>query len=163
MKNLPINSASFQYLEKSFREWLDILGYAPSTVYELPNHIREMFYWLEQHGKNHITQLEVNQIKAYYEQLKTRSNQRRGGGLSNNYLNKHLQALYKFTTYLRQSGRLNLPYLNINWETGDTEEIEYLSQAEIKELFQVAKLRPVKNLLLVKREYLLFIFHPIHK
>jgi len=137
MKNLPIKSENFQYIEKSFREWLDILGYAESTVYNLPNQIREMFHWLENKGYNHISQLDNNLLRQYYNELKSRPNLRRGGGLSNAYLNKHLQSLYKFTDYLRQNGRLVLPYLDIDWEAGDTEEIEYLTQQEIKELYHV--------------------------
>ena len=43
--------------------------------------------------------------------------------------------LYKFTEYLRQSGRKDLPSLNIDWEANDTEEITFLTQDEIKELF----------------------------
>ncbi|MBL4651912.1 MAG: tyrosine-type recombinase/integrase [Flavobacteriales bacterium] len=137
MKNLPIKSEAFQYVEKSFREWLDILGYAPSTIYGLPNHIREMFHWMEQQEKTQINQIDKSLIKEYYEQLKTRGNQRRGGGLSNSYLNKHLQALYKFSEYLRQSGRLILPYLGIEWEADDTKVIHWLTQEEIKELYKV--------------------------
>ncbi len=137
MKQLPIKSDNFQYLEKSFREWLDVLGYAPSTVYGLPNHIREMFHWMESQGCNHVQELDNLLIRQYFEQLKHRPNLRRGGGLSNAYLNKHLQSLYKFTDYLRQSGRMILPYLNIDWQADDTQEIEYLSQDEIKELYQV--------------------------
>ena len=138
MKQLPLQSPGFQYVEKSFQEWLDILGYAPSTVYSLPTHLREFFYWLE----NTKQVLQVNQItvalmRAYYEQLKSRTNQRRGGGLSNAYLNKHLQALYKFTEYLRQSGRMTLPYLNIEWESDDTGTIHYLTQSEIKTLYNM--------------------------
>lgn len=137
MKNLPIKSENFQYIEKSFREWLDILGYAPSTRYSLPNHIRELFHWMEgSKSLFQINQLDNQLIKEYYEQLKTRVNQRRGGGLSNAYLNKHLQALYKFTQYLRQSGRLSLPYLNIDWETDDTKTIFWLTQEEIKALYK---------------------------
>jgi integrase/recombinase XerD len=137
MKQLSIKSQSFQYIEKSFREWLDILGYAPSTVYSLPNHIREFFYHLEQHqGCTQINQIDVPKIKEYYEQLKSRSNQRRGGGLSNAYLNKHLQALYKFSQYLRQSGRLTLPYLGIEWEADDTKEITTLTPEEIQALYK---------------------------
>ncbi len=33
MKQLPIESENFKYIEKSFKEWLDILGYASTTVY----------------------------------------------------------------------------------------------------------------------------------
>ena len=54
MKKLLLKNESFQYIEKSFREWLDILGYAESTVYNLPNHIRELFYYLEQNNINNI-------------------------------------------------------------------------------------------------------------
>ncbi|MCB9251868.1 MAG: tyrosine-type recombinase/integrase [Flavobacteriales bacterium] len=135
MKNLPVKSPSFRYLEKSFREWLDVLGYAPTTVYMMPNTLREFFYYLEQNGITNITQMDTKDIRAYYTQLKTRPNTRRGGGLSNSYLNKQLQMLYKFTEYLRQSGRLVLPPLNLEWESDDTEEITFLTQGEIKELF----------------------------
>jgi len=136
MKKLILKNQSFIYIEKSFREWLDILGYAESTVYNLPNHIRELFYFLEQNNINHITELDNYIIKEHYQNLKLRSNDRKGGGLSNGSLNKHLQALYKFTDYLRQSGRLVLPTLNIDWETDDTHEIETLTQAEIQLLYK---------------------------
>jgi integrase/recombinase XerD len=135
MKKLIIKSENFLYLENSFKEWLDVLGYAPSTVYALPIHIRELFFYLEKNEITHISKLDNKLIKEFYNQLKTRTNERFGGGLSNAYLNKHLQALYKFTSYLRKSGRLILPRLNIEWETNDTEEITYLTQDEIKLLF----------------------------
>ena len=135
MRQRIIKSENYQYLENSFREWLDILGYAPSTVYQLPTFIWELFYYLEQRNIIHITQLNNQYIKEFYTQLKTSPNQRLGGGLSNAYLNKYLQGLYKFSYYLRQSGRLVLPNLNIEWEANDTEEITYLTQDEIKELY----------------------------
>ncbi|TRX46293.1 tyrosine-type recombinase/integrase [Fulvivirga sp. M361] len=136
MKNLPLQSEAFQYVEKSFSEWLDILGYAPSTVYGLPNHVRELLYWLEQQGHTQLKDLDTPLIRNYYNQLKSRTNQRRGGGLSSAYLNKHLQALYKFADYLRQSGKLFLPALGIEWESDTTQEITVLEQEEIKLLYQ---------------------------
>jgi integrase/recombinase XerD len=136
MKKLILKNESFQYIEKSFREWLDILGYAESTVYNLPNHIRELLYYLEQHNINSITQLDNQIIKDHYNNVKLRSNDRKGGALSNGSLNKHLQALYKFTDYLRQSGRMLLPKLNIDWETDDTKHIETLTTEEIQQLYK---------------------------
>ena len=152
MKKLILKNESFQYIEKSFREWLDILGYAESTVYNLPNHIRELFYFLEQNNINHITELDNCIIKEHYQNLKLRSNDRKGGGLSNASLNKHLQALYKFTDYLRQSGRLVLPILNIDWETDDTNEIETLTPEEIQELYKVTRYYP-KGIRHIKPQY----------
>ncbi|MEO7044113.1 MAG: tyrosine-type recombinase/integrase [Ferruginibacter sp.] len=139
MKKLTLHNAHFEFIEKSFGEWLDILGYSHHTIYNLPNHIRELLYYLEQNGIHHIKQLEVNQIRKFYQQLKHRSNQRQGGGLSNAYLNKHLQALYKFTDYLRQSGKILLPALGIDWEADDTEEITVLTPEEIKLLYKATE------------------------
>jgi len=136
MKNLILKNESFQYIENAFREWLDILGYARTTVYNLPNHIRELFYYLEHHHITHIKQLDNQIITDYYTSLKTRGNERQGGGLSNAYLNKHLQALYKFTDYLRQSGRMVLPMLTIDWEPCDGSDIDTLTQNEIQLLYK---------------------------
>ncbi|QMU65441.1 MAG: tyrosine-type recombinase/integrase [Flavobacteriaceae bacterium] len=137
MKKLILKNESFQYIEKSFREWLDILGYAESTVYNLPNHIRELFYFLEQNNINNINRLDNQIIKEHYNNLKLRSNDRKGGALSNGSLNKHLQALYKFTDYLRQSGKMLLPQLNIDWENDETKHIETLTREEIRQLYKV--------------------------
>ena len=143
MKNLPIKSPSFIYLEKSFREWLDILGYSQQTVYQLPIYVRELFHWLEQQqGCSHIEQITNLQIKQYYNHLKARSNSTRKGALSNNYLNKHQQGLLKFMDYLRQSGRKAIPYLAIKREDSDSKDIQVLSVEEIKALYEATKLHP---------------------
>jgi len=136
MRKLLLKNESYQYLEASFKEWLDILGYAESTVYNLPNHIRELLHYLEQNNINYIKQLDNQLIKEYYNHLKLRSNDRKGGALSNGSLNKHLQALYKFTDYLRQSGRLVIPAINIDWESDNTGEIETLTSKEIQLLYK---------------------------
>ena len=136
MKSLTIKSDNFNYIEKSFKEWLDVLGYAPSTVYNMPNQLRELFFYLETNNITHIRQLQSQHIKTYYNELKQRYNTRKGGALSNAYLNKHVQTLYKFTQYLRQSGKLTINNINIDWEADTTEEITVLSQEEIKELYQ---------------------------
>lgn len=139
MKHLPLNNNSYHYLIKSFREWLDILGYASSTVYQLPNYIHEFLYHLDHQGIHHIRQLENRHFKQYFNQLKTRSNTRLGGGLSNTYLNKHLQAYHKFSDYLRQSGRLVLPRLYLPTHRPDTETIQILTPEEIQDLYSATK------------------------
>jgi integrase/recombinase XerD len=139
MKNLSLTNAHFEFIERGFREWLDILGYSHHSIYNLPNHVRELLHYLEQRGIHHIKQLEVQHIRAFYQQLKCRRNQRKGGGLSNSYLNKFLQALYKFADYLRQSGKIILPAIGIDWEADDAEEITVLSTEEIKLLYKATE------------------------
>ena len=139
MKKYPLNNPHFIFIRESFKEWLDILGYSPSALYCLPRHVHELFYYLEQHNIKHIKQLTVQQIRDYYSQLKQRENQVYGGGLSNSYLNKHLQALYKFADYLRQSGKILLPAIGIDWEADDTAEIIVLTSDEIKLLYKATE------------------------
>lgn len=143
MKQLNLKSEAFQYVEKSFKEWLDILGYAPITVYQMPNYIRELFYWLENEKQiSQVNQLTNPLIKEYYQHFKNRSNQRKSGALSNNYLNKHLQALYKFMDYLRQSGKMELAYLEIEREEADAKPINVLTVDEIKALYKATEIHP---------------------
>jgi len=141
MKSLPLQNPSYRFLEQSFKEWLDIQGFADTTVYNLPNHIRELLHYLESQGINHIKELELKHIYAHYEKLKERTRQRRGGGLSNGHLNKHIQALRKFTDYLRKVGRIQLPALKIENEE-ENHKITFLTEEEIRELFKATEKRP---------------------
>lgn len=144
MRNLILSNASFRYLEKSFEEWLDVQGYAPSTVYKLPSHVRELLYYLETEGVQNIQELNIKYIETYYQKLKERSNQRKGGGLSNGHLNKHIQALRRFTEYLRKVGRLEIPEIQIRDEETEPKVI-YLTIEEINLLFKATHQKPEKK------------------
>jgi integrase/recombinase XerD len=137
MKQLQLSNASFRYLEQSFKEWLDIMGYASTSVYYMPLHVRELLYHLEAKGMKNIKELDSKHVQKYYCKLKERSNQRRGGGLSNNHLNKHIQALRKFTDYLRQVGRLEVPALSLRNEEADPKSIAVLTEEEMQLLLKV--------------------------
>jgi integrase/recombinase XerD len=139
MKSLALTNPSFRYLEESFKEWLDILGYAPTTVYYAPLHVRELLHHLESENIKDIKQLDSRQIKEHYNKLKERSNKKRGGGLSNSHLNKHIQAIKKFTDYLRQVGRLELAASPLKNETADSGRILVVSEEEIELLFKATQ------------------------
>lgn len=135
MKKLVLENKSYQILVIKFREWLDILGYSQSTIYNLPNHIREFLHYLEQKNIQSISIITPEIIKDYYLHLSTRSNQRRQGGLSNVFLNKHRQALIKFKEYLHKH---NQKSFRVHLKTEKSEKIHedaILTQAEIKLLF----------------------------
>lgn len=143
MKQLPVKSQSFRYIERSFKEWLDVLGYAETTVYNMPNHLRGLLHWLEQKGKTNLHDITAEQIREYYHNhLKNRSNVRKGGALSSNHLNKHLQTFYKFSDYLRQSGKMIIAPLNIRWEERSRDKITVLTEEEVKQLYKACELYP---------------------
>lgn len=133
---MVLKNSSYEHLQISFKEWLDILGYNPMSVYNMPNIIREFLHFLDTQGVNHINQLEQEHYKQYYNYIYNRGNQRRGGGLSNNYINKHLQAIEKFLQYLHHKGMRNVPHLGITLLKLNTKEITVLTQDEIQLLYK---------------------------
>ncbi len=159
MKKLHLQNNVFKLFIKSFKEWLDILGYAETTVYNLPNHLQEFFYWLEQHQINSIDKIQTKTVKNYYQALQQRANQTRQGALSKNYLNKHQQALKLFRTYLKKH---NYHQLNIHlkWETNPTEEkTNILTQSEIKQLFAATSNSHKKATIRLRDKAILSIFY----
>ena len=143
MKHLPIKSESLEYVQYAFKEWLDIQGYAPITVESFPNHLRGFFHYLETvHSVTQIQQIQAEQFKSYYQTLKTRSNVRKEGALSNAYLNKHIDALMKFAEYLRKSTRLELPYIKLDRNDQNNKIPEVVTTEEIKALFASADDHP---------------------
>lgn len=137
MKGLLIKSPVFNYLLRSFEEWLLVLGYSESTVYNLPNHTREFLYYLESKQKTTIQDITTAEIRTYYKEIQSRANLRRGGGLSSAYLNKHLQALTKFCEYLRGSSRLDIDAHQIKWEKKEETTLDILTEEDIEELYKM--------------------------
>ena len=140
MKHLPLNNPSYQHLEKGFKEWLDILGYNSMSVYNMPNIVREFLHFLDNNNIKHISQLEQKHYKAYYKYISTRTNNRREGALSNNYINKHLQAIEKLYEYLIHKGAKGIPILTIKQLKLHTKERIILTQSEIQELYKATYL-----------------------
>lgn len=139
MKKLILKNSSYEYLQRSFGEWLDILGFNVMTVKNMPVRIREFLYFLEHSKINHIRHLEQQHYRDYYAHLYNRANQRRGGGLSNNYINQHLQAIEKFLQFLHHRGVTNLPHLGIPLLKLNTKEITVLTRDEIQLLYKATR------------------------
>lgn len=137
MKRLPVTSPAYQYIEKSFKEWLDALGYSWQAVYYMPIQIRGLLHYLEKQNKTQLTDITTEAItNYYYQELKQRKNYLHDAGtLSNKHLNKNLQALRKFTEYLRQTGKLQIPLLNIKQEEIIDNKPTVLTEEEIQQLY----------------------------
>ena len=131
-----LKNASYEYLEQAFKEWLDILGYNPQTVYNMPHNIREFLHFLEQNGVNQISQIQTKDYKNYFNHICSRPNQRRGGGLGNVYINQQIQALEKFYEFLQHKGTTGIPPVTLKQLKLDRSNITVLSQEEIKQLFE---------------------------
>ncbi len=139
MKKLVLKNVSYEHLEIGFKEWLDILGYNPKTVYNMPHNVREFLHFLEQQGCNRINELQAEHYKSYFDHISTRTNQRRGGGLGNIYINQHVQALEKFYEYLQHKGTQGIPPVTLKQLKLEKGNIIVLNQEEIQQLFKATE------------------------
>jgi integrase/recombinase XerD len=136
MKNLVLDNESYRIIHKDFKNWLDILGYADNTLQNLPNHLQEFLHYLESENIKQINSITIQTIKEYYSYLKTRNNQTREGGLSKAYLNKHIQALFKFNQYLKEHNHKGIQIHLKREEQNQRDSLQILTQDEVKALFK---------------------------
>lgn len=106
----------------------------------MPSIIREFLHYLEQQGCTQITQLKPKDYKDYFNYISSRSNLRRGGGLSNNYLNKHIQSLEKFYEFLIHKGTQGVPPVNLRQLKLEARDITVLTEEEIKTLYKATEI-----------------------
>lgn len=136
MKHLTIETLQYRYLEKSFGEWLDILGYAGPTVATLPVHVRELLHYLETQRKvTSIKAVTAQDIHAFLKYLALRPNQRQGGALSSSSINKTILAVMTFNRYLYTTGRHSLE-ISLRRLEGEENPRTILTKEEINELYE---------------------------
>ncbi len=109
MKHLKIKSEHYQILEKSFHDWLQIMGYAKGTINTFPIHLREFFHYLEERQVFHIRDIKQRHYDGFLSHLQIRENKQiKNGGLSPSSINKTVKSVTKFAEYINQNGRFTL-------------------------------------------------------
>jgi len=108
MRSIKLTNPQYRLLEKGFENWLRTLNFADSTVYGSPAYLKAFFHFLEQNHVTDLHQVDKSHIRDYITYLSQRKNQRRGGGLSVNYLTSNINALKRFSRYLRETRKQNL-------------------------------------------------------
>ncbi len=159
MKKLNLNNHSYKVLLQDFKQWLDILGYAETTVYNLPNHLKEFFNYLENNNINQLNHIETNHVKDYYKHLQERPNQRRNGGLSKGYLNKHQQALFKFREYLKHHNHKGINIHLKHEQKNSRDSLSVCNLQEIKQLFEATEFSHEEEKLQQRDKALLVCFY----
>jgi integrase/recombinase XerD len=100
-----LHSDEHALLRQGFAEWLQVLGYAPSSVMNLPRHVAEFLQDQERRGKYSLVQLTATDATNFMEHQQTCTGIRTGRAFSAGHLNKYIQALQLFSRYIRQTGK----------------------------------------------------------
>jgi site-specific recombinase XerD len=118
----------------AFTEWLGILGYAETTQQGVPERLAECLNWLQERDIEQIHQIDQAHIDTFLQAQETRPNKRRGGALSASYLNKYVQALKLWNSFLAQTGTAHLE-LHLDYYETNPELPTVLTEKEITELY----------------------------
>lgn len=134
MKHLLITNHHYQSLLEGYQRYLYTRGYARSTCYNLPHHVREFLHFLENKGIPALAQVETTDLEAFLAYLENRHHTRLGGALSAGHLNKYLQALKRFAAYLDEVEGLLLRLPVLAYKQSRVPKL-LLTQAEVEALY----------------------------
>lgn len=119
----------------AFTEWLGILGYAEATQKGVPERLKETLLWLTEKGIEQVHHIDQAHIETFLHEQETRPNKRRGGGLSASYLNKYIQALKLWNSFLAQTNMAHLE-LSLEYYEANPELPTVLTEPEITQLYR---------------------------
>jgi len=129
-----LHSDEYKILRQGFAEWLAVLGYAPSSVTNLPRHVTEFLQDQEASGKYSLSQLSATDATAFIERQQTRIGVRTGQGFSAGHVNKYIQALQLFSRYIRQAGKSSVGFTLELLEAPASMPV-WLTRSEIRRLY----------------------------
>ena len=135
MLSLKIKSRHYQYLLSGYKEYLQILGYAPKVVKGWPVYVQEFFYWLENKGISSITNVTALHQKDFMDYLQSRKNKRTAGALHGGSINNIVSAVYAMARYVNSAGRYVLD-ITVERIAEASAERNVLSITQIKKLYE---------------------------
>jgi integrase/recombinase XerD len=125
-------------LNQEFTNWLQTLGFAKSTVKSFPVYTKELIDYLEQHKTTKIQEITTEQIHSFFFYWKNRKNKTRGGGLSQNHINKGITAIQNFVRFLNETKNQNLD-ITLEREQVNQQLPNVLTKHEINQLYQATE------------------------
>lgn len=150
MKHLPLNNEQFVQIHRDFVQFVVVRAYSRGKNEMLPACAREFLFFTENRDILDIRDVKVKDIIAYYEYIRERPNQRRGGGLSDSMIRHHLFTLRVLFDYLLDVGMINSSPVAIpKFAITRYKERQILTEDEVKELYKAATTKRDRALLAV--------------
>ena len=119
-----------------FRRYLLHLGYGKTTVQMVPNCIKDFMSYVEKP----IAHIDKQDIICFYNYLKERPNQRRSGGLSDQYIQHHVYALKQFYSWLELTQQIAVnPMSGLRFPSPKSKPRTVLTFTQIQSLYQVTQ------------------------
>jgi len=133
-----MQNALYIRLNAGFSEWLRILNFEPTSQRDMPKMLTEFLNYLELQNCKHPHEIQESHLKSYLNHLHERPSKTKAGGISLNYIRKHLQVIKKFSRYLTESGQESFTVkLRIKGKASNVKSI--LTTTEVSKLYDATK------------------------
>lgn len=135
IRKLEINNEDYKKYLVEFEKFLRVLGYAGSTVYYFPTYVKAFLHFLEGRNVFRIEKIRAWHVKSFFYILSKRQNVKSGNFLSRNYQLNYLNALKRFSRYLKECHNIiaDFPVKILN---AIEKERTWLSSEQILSLYQ---------------------------
>lgn len=138
-----MRTKNYRYYVQSFTEWLKVIGYSESTVYQMPRTLQEFFNYLEEKGISKLKNITAADTESFIHYNKTRASRTREGGLSSSHINSYIGVIKKFNEYLKNVNGIEIPINVIRLEDDIVKPRIVLSPEEIKSLYNATDETPM--------------------
>lgn len=137
MKHLVLTNRMFIKLLKSFDIMVIAKGYSRSKYCNYTTLVNEFLYFIEKQQIKKIDAIRIMHVRAYYNYIRNRPNDRNGNKLSDSTIKKHLLSVRMFFDHLMEIEVIQASpvYLN-NLKLRNAREPFVLTVNEIKRLFK---------------------------
>jgi len=132
---------NFKPIITAYKEWLQTLGFAASTVYDYPLFIKHFFTYLTQNNIHQINLITTKIVVDYYQYLEQKTGERTGQTFSTSHLNRNFLAIDKLLEFLHQMGAKNTPPpIKYSLQNSRKKPLQILTKQEVKALYEAVPL-----------------------
>jgi len=148
MKHLPIYNEQYIRLYKEYDVFIVAKGYGRGKPVCYQSNVREFLFFIEAKGLSDIQEVKAMEIMAYYDYIRERPNQRKGGGLSESMIRGHLFALRLFFDYLLETGAIESSPVSLpKFQYGKYNERNICTVEEIKQIYAICNTKRERALI----------------
>lgn len=137
-KTIILSNENYQQMARSYRQYLETLGYRKETVVVKHQQLIRFLSWLEQEQINSVNQVTTHLLESYQNYLQGEKNQNTGGKLSAKTVYDKLRATELFFMMLQNQQTITSNPFGTFKNTYQEKATErtILTQSEIQQLYE---------------------------
>ncbi|MFY9308192.1 MAG: tyrosine-type recombinase/integrase [Bacteroidia bacterium] len=137
-----MSTRTYDHYTKSFKGWLEAIGYSTATTYYSPKILQEFFNWLTENNVHQIEQITAQHTEAFIEYNTIRPKRQGEGSISASHINKYIDIIKKFSEYTRKTQNIEIPINTIRLDDKTRKPRTILTEEEIKILYDATNETP---------------------